>query len=359
MKVVITGGHHNSALVIAKLLINKKHQVFWIGHRYTMVGDKNDSAEYLEVTKEHIKFFSITAGKWQKRSQLLLHILRIPVGFVQSALLLLKIKPDIIMSFGGYLALPVAWCGWLLGIPVYTHEQTAVSGLANRLISPVAKIIFTSFPPRFYHYPPNKMIYTGLPLRKSIFLASTKLFNNNKQTIYITGGKQGAHAINEVIFKSLPNLAKHYNIIHQCGANSIYNDLAKGLSFKKAITAMGGKYLVKDYFFENEIGQIFLTADIVISRAGAHTIYELLALDKPAIIIPLPDSNMGESKHNAVYFYKAGLGIVLKQENLTPESLIEAISAMLKNITKYKIKNDYRVPLDAENVIIDYISEVK
>ena len=290
MKIVICGGHHNSTLLIAKALIKKKHKVFWFGHKLTMLGDKNPSAEYLEVTKEQIPFYEIKAGKWQPKYKFIPNLVRIPLGFVQSFYYLAKIKPDKIVSFGGYLALPITISGWLLGIPIITHEQTTVFGLANQIIAKFAKKVLVSFPSSLKSFPAKKVVLTGLPIRTEIFDQGKKLFTNQKKTIYITGGKQGAHVINSEVFKILPQLLEKFNIIHQCGSTSLFNDLAKAQELRKNLNTKED-YLVAPYFFEDQIGSIFKSADFVISRAGAHTLYELLYLEKPAILIPIPWSS--------------------------------------------------------------------
>ena len=115
MKIVFCGGHHNSALLVAKELQKKSNRIFWLGHKYTMAGDKNPGAEYVEVTASGIPFIEIQAGKWQPYFKFWRNLARIPVGFIQSLFWLIKIRPKLIVSFGGFLALPVAFCGWLLG----------------------------------------------------------------------------------------------------------------------------------------------------------------------------------------------------------------------------------------------------
>ncbi len=226
-KIVVCGGHHNSALVVADALREKGYQVFWLGHKYSMIGDENPSAEYLEVTQKGFPFTEIKAGKLQPRHHFFQYLLRIPLGFWQSFVSLRRIKPDLIFSFGGYLALPVVYVGWLLGIPVVTHEQTVVSGLANQLIAKVAKKVFLTYEASSKYFPQGKVVVTGLPLREGILKKGKKLFQNNKKTIYVTGGKQGAHVINEAVWAILPSLLIEFNVIHQCGSTSVFDDIKK------------------------------------------------------------------------------------------------------------------------------------
>jgi len=334
-KIVICGGHHNSALVVAETLREKGYQIFWLGHKYSMIGDKNPSAEYLEVTQKGFPFTEVKAGKFQPRYQFFHYLLRIPLGFWQSFVSLRKIKPDLIFSFGGYLALPVAYSGWLLGIPVVTHEQTTVSGLANKLIAQIAKKVFVTFESSFKHYPQSKVVWTGLP-RRDVPQKPKKYFNNQRKTIAFLGGKQGSHLINEAVFQILPQLLEKFNIIHQCGSTSLFKDIEKAKELKEKLGEKDKNYLVKEYFFEDEIGSVFQAADLVVSRAGAHTVYELLALKKPAILIPIPWSSGNEQEENAKVLVKAGLGKILPQKELEAGKLWETILEFVKNLSSKK-----------------------
>ena len=356
MRIVITGGHHNSALVIAEKLKQKGHEIIWFGHKYSMVGDKNPSAEYLEVTKKNFLFVEIRAGKWQPNSRFIKNLIKIPLGFVASFFALLKYKPDLIYSSGGYLALPVAVCGWVLKIPVATHEQTIIAGSANKLIAKFAKKTLLTYPASLNYYPAKKAKVVGMPLREEIFKGEKKYFDNNKPTIYITGGKQGAHLINEEIFNILPQLLAKFNVIHQCGSTSLFND------FKKAeeLLTDSKNYIVKDYFFSEEIGSIFKEADFVVSRSGAHIVYELLALRKPAILIPIPWSSNDEQYENAKMLQNYGLAKILPQEELGKGKLLATIlefyenlptETVLKNLPEVEKNSGDKIVVEIENIL--------
>jgi len=358
MKIVICGGHHNSALVVAEELIKKGYEVFWFGHRFSMIGDKKESAEFLEVTRKGIAFIDIKAGKFQPHSRFWRNLFRIPVGFWQSFFSLLRIKPDMIVSFGGYLALPIAWVGYLLGIPVVTHEQTTVSGLSNKLIAKVAKKIFITFPSSAKSFPKEKIVLTGLPLRKSIF-EGKKLFDNGRRTIYFTGGKQGAHIINEEVFKILPDLLKKFNVIHQCGSTTLFDDIKKAEEIKYSLGKMSENYLVKEYFFDSEIGSVFKSADFVVSRAGGHTVYELMILRKPAILIPIPWSNENEQEENAKTLVSLGLAEILSQDDLEKGNLLSRVELFSDKLEDFKLKMCLNLPKEpAEGIIIKEIEKI-
>ncbi len=358
MKIIICGGHHNSALVVAEKLKEKGNEIFWFGHKYSMLGDKNPSAEFLEVTQKGFPFVEIQAGKWQPSSRFCQNLLRIPVGFWQSYRELSRIKPDLVFSFGGYLALPVAYMAFLLGIPVVTHEQTTVAGWANRMIGVVAKKIFLTFESSGSFYPKDKVVLTGLPLRPEIFKSGKKLFRNKKKTIYITGGKQGSHAINEAVFKILPQLLERFNLIHQVGSTTLFNDIEKAREIKIGLGESGRNYLPKEYFFGEEIGSVFNSADFVVSRAGAHIVYELSALGKPAILIPLPNSSCQEQEKNAQMLKDLGLAEILPQSEVEKGELKNMIGKVAEDLKKYQPAREMKTPPDSAELMAGEIQKL-
>lgn len=356
-KIVITGGHHNSALVVAEALQDKGYEIIWFGHKFTMWGDKSPGAEYQEVTRAGFKFIEIKAGKFY-RTYHPFKLARLPFGFVQSLYYLLKFKPNLILSFGGYLATPVVIYGWLLRIPIITHEQTVVYGLANRIIGRFAKKILVSWKTSLKHFPQKKVIFTGLPLRPEIFTKQKNKydFKNNLPTIYITGGKQGSHAINQVVEELLPSLLKKYNLIHQCGSTTVHDDFSRLKEVRKKLPLkLRKRYFFKDYIFQQEIGNVFAAADLVISRAGAHITYEMAALGKPALFIPIPWAYADEQTKNAQILVEAGIAEILPQNQLTSKKLFQSIEKMINNLNQYK-KNSSQakklVKLDATQEIV-------
>lgn len=357
MKAVICGGHHTSALIIAQRLKEKGYKVLWFGNKWTMLGDNNLSAEYLEVTKEKIPFYEIKAGKFQPNFKFFCYLLRIPFGFVQSLFLLIKERPDIIVSFGGYIALPVALCGYLLGIPIVTHEQTVVFGIANKLIAKVARKIFISFPSSKNYFPPSKVVFTGLPVREEVFAEAKMIFDNGRKTIYVTGGRQGSHIINQAIFENILELISEFNIIHQCGSTTLVKDIVKANKIKEGLGDLGKNYLVKEYFFKEEISQVYRSADFFVSRAGAHTIYELLLLKKPAILIPISWSNNNEQYQNAKLLRDYGLATILLEKDLSGKKLSETIFSFAKNLSEFKLKAKIDFPKNSAELIVKEIEK--
>jgi UDP-N-acetylglucosamine--N-acetylmuramyl-(pentapeptide) pyrophosphoryl-undecaprenol N-acetylglucosamine transferase len=359
VKVVITGGHHTSALPVIEKL-KKEHpkiDICFVGHKHTLKNDTAVSLEYQEINSLGIPFYELKAGKIYGIYNPF-QIIKIISGFIKAFGLLLKIRPDAILSFGGYLAAPVVVSGWFLRIPSITHEQTVVAGYANRLISKFARKILISWESSRKYFPAEKIVYSGLPLRSEIFAAKSNkfIFDNDLPVVYITGGKTGAHNINLVIKEALPNLLSVCNVIHQCGDFQKLNDFEKLQTLYKTLENVSGKYYVTKFVMDTNIGEAFTKADIVVARSGAHTTMELLALEKPSILIPIPWVSHNEQFENAKVLEDAGLAKILPEDDLTPQSLVSTVSEMVSNIKDYKL-NDVgakkAIKQDATEIIVN------
>lgn len=369
MKIVITGGHHSSALPVIQKLRKKypQAQLYWFGHKFSAQGDKNPTLEFREITALGIPFYHIHAGKFYKTLNLR-RLAKIPYGFFQCLYLLFKLKPDAIMSFGGYLAVPVVLGGRLLGIPAITHEQTVVAGWANRLISKVAKKILISWQESEKYFPKEKTVFVGLPLREAIFelRSGNFLFKNDLPVVYITTGKIGSHIINKVVGECLVNLLGFCNIIHQTGDNSVYGDFdalekiysdvrrgarsandpadppkaGRGLSEQTRTSKQStGVYYLRKFVLEDEIGEAYSKADLVVSRSGAHTTAELLALGKKCLLIPIPWVSHNEQYENAKFLADAGLGKILPEKELLPHRLVwEIKEGLARRLSDEKVQ---------------------
>jgi UDP-N-acetylglucosamine--N-acetylmuramyl-(pentapeptide) pyrophosphoryl-undecaprenol N-acetylglucosamine transferase len=340
MKIAITGGHHSSALPVIKQLQKDGHEIIWLGHRYSVKGNKNPTLEFREITALNIRFYDLKAGKFYKTYDPV-RLLKIPLGLVQAFLILLWERPNVILSFGGYLAVPVVIAGRLQGIKSITHEQTLVAGYANKVISKFVDKILISWEASRNFFPAKKTIYSGLPLREEIFSKKPNPlhFADGLPTIYVTAGKTGSHKINETVREALPNLLVMCNIIHQCGDHSLYNDYEKLLdAYTKISGEPAGRYYLKKFVYGEEIGGIFNEADMIVSRAGAHTISEVIALEKPVLLIPIPWSSHNEQMKNAQFVVRRGLGRILEEGDLTPLSLTKEVKKMLENLGTFKLK---------------------
>jgi UDP-N-acetylglucosamine--N-acetylmuramyl-(pentapeptide) pyrophosphoryl-undecaprenol N-acetylglucosamine transferase len=270
----------------------------------------------------YIPYHAISAGKLRRYLDLknLTDIFRVGWGFLQAFAILRKLQPDVVFSKGGFVSCPVVWAAWLLRIPVVIHESDLTPGLANKLSAPFATRICYSFPETAAHLSGEKAICTGIPIRDVLRSGNPdkgrKLchFSDQKPVLLIIGGSLGAQAINEAVRAAFSTLQQDFNICHLCGAGHL----------DSAFENISG-YAQFEYVFE-ELPHLFALADVVVSRAGATTLFELLALQKPNLLIPLPlTSSRGDQILNARSFELQGFSIVLPEEQLTPETLISEV----------------------------------
>jgi UDP-N-acetylglucosamine--N-acetylmuramyl-(pentapeptide) pyrophosphoryl-undecaprenol N-acetylglucosamine transferase len=350
--IVFTGGHHNSALIIALRLRSLGYRVIWIGHKYSMAGDINPSAEFDEVTTTGIEFHELKAGKFH-RTYHPIKLLRIPYGFAQAFLLLRSIKPDLIVTFGSYLAVPVACCGWIMRIPVITHEQTLTPTLANKLISKLAKITFLTFPASKRYYPQTSAVVIGLPIGFSPHLRAKP---KKPPLLYIRGGKQGAHVLNEAVFGILEELLEKYQVVHQTGSSSVYHDFDRArIRWKGLPEILKRRYRVESYIRGTENIRLMVASSLFISRSGAHTVYEAGILGVPSLFVPYPGRTSNEQVANAQVLKKAGAAEILEQSDLSPRRLLEEIERMVNNKEYYKLhaeKAKSQFPADAQEKMV-------
>jgi UDP-N-acetylglucosamine--N-acetylmuramyl-(pentapeptide) pyrophosphoryl-undecaprenol N-acetylglucosamine transferase len=322
-KIAFTGGHHNSALVIAKVLQKEGYPIIWIGHKFTSKGDKSLSAEYQEVVRSGLSFLEIKAGKFYKKFNPL-EWLKIAFGFFQAFVYLLKERPKLIFSSGGYISVPVVIVGWFLGIPSITHEQTVVAGWANKAISPFVKKILLTHSSSLKNFSKEKSIVVGLPIRKELLDHKyNKKFD--PKLIYVSCGKQGSHTINKALFPIIPLLVKKFTVVHQTGSNTLTKDLDRARRIKEKLGDLKDRYTYAPYFFDAEAATYIRSAAIVVGRAGAHSVYELMVLGKKAVLIPIPWVSHDEQHLNAQLAEKQIGSIILEEKDLTPESLQKAI----------------------------------
>lgn len=338
LTIVITGGHATPALAVLEVFKQRGHKAIWFGEKEAHTGKaKAETLEYQVIPKMGVSFFQIFAPKFHRRDiiKTLLGIWKLPVGVGQSISLLVKIKPDVVLSFGSYLAVPVAIAAFLLGIPVITHEQTAVSGLANRIVGFFAKKIALTFASSASYFPVKKAVITGNPMRSSIFAIAKKRKSgkNKRKILYITGGSRGSRIINKVILQILPDLVKNFFVIHQCGQ----------LDYPEFEKLSKQNYEVSANYSTAQIDEILSKVDLVISRAGANTVLELAAVGIPSILIPIPNSSGDEQSRNAQELANTGLAFILPESKLTAESLLEKVRYMSLHLPKFTARaNDAR-----------------
>jgi len=328
---IITGGHHTSALALAEQLTKDGWQIIWLGHRHSQWHDKSDSAEFNEVTASGLEFINLKAGKLY-RTYHPLKLLRIPWGFIQAFWIIFNLKIKLgknlkgVITFGGYLGVPVVVCAWLFHIPCIAHEQTVIAGWANKIISFFVKKIAVSWQSSISHYPKEKVVLTGLPFRSQVIQIYKKHLPRIRNMIYITGGKQGSHIINQVIFEILPQLLKNYQVIHQTGSSTVFSDYQTALRIKASLPAdICEKYQIAEYYPADKAAEYLATVDVVISRSGAHIVQELMLFGTKSVLIPISWASHNEQSENAKLLTKNKLAIFLPESQLNGTSLTEAI----------------------------------
>ncbi len=331
MKVLITGGHITPALAVLDEL--KDCDIVIVGRQHALSSDSSDSLEYKEIVSRNLKFINLDAGRLTRVLSVssLVNILKIPLGLANAILILKKEKPDVVLTFGGYIALPIALAAHVLRIPILTHEQTIRPGSANRLIGKLAKKIFISFPVSKQYFPVSKVILSGNPVRKEVskVINQIKNFKKEKPVLYITGGSTGSHDVNSLIFKILTKLLEKFTVIHQTGSSTEYRDFDKTSMFKNE------NYFPFTHIESNLIGFVYSQSDLVISRGGANTVFELLATKKPSLIIPLPWSAFDEQQKHAEYLRSLGVAEIFDQSHPSDE-LLSSIESMFASLEKYK-----------------------
>lgn len=337
MKVLVTGAHFTPAVAtIQQLRKIKGVEIVYVGRKNTLEGDKSPSVESIELPALGVKFISLITGRLQRSFTIytIPSLLKIPIGLIQSILIILSQKPDVILSFGGYVAVPIIIVSWFFSIPIIIHEQAVIPGLANRISAFFANKIAVSFVSTFKGN--EKAIVTGNPIRQEIIAKDegARLFHpgGGKPTILMMGGNQGSHKLNLAVENCLSELLKIAFVYHQTG-DSKYQDFERLEELGK-LGQLGEKYQVMKWIGK-EYGEILQKADLVVCRAGINTLTELAQLGKPALLIPIPAK---EQKCNAGYFEKLGLAKVLPESKLSKESFLTNIKEMLKNLAGYTQK---------------------
>lgn len=379
-KIFIIGGHLTPALAVLDELQSRGYKnIFWIGIKHSQTSASSLSAEYKVIKDKNIQFINFKSGKiwrkWTKETFFygLYNLVMIPIGFIWSFLILLFYRPTLVVSFGGYLALPFVINARILGVKSVTHEQTMVIGLANKIIAKFANKILLSWNENLKQIDRkllHKVVVTGNPIRKEVLNVTTNKFNfdNKKYILYITGGNQGSNTINVNVFKILPQILENFNVIHQVGGSSLTNDLTKAKDIKESLSKeVYNDYILFDNLFNEEIGEVLNKSSLILSRSGANSVSEILALSKLSILIPIPWSSNNEQLENAKLAENAGLGLILTQDdNLKPQDILIAINrakVCLDNNTDYlgrdisvaKNSSQGKINLNAREKIVDEI----
>jgi len=349
-KIVLTGGgtagHVTPNIALLPHLKDKGYEISYIG--------SYDGIEKRLIADYEIPYYGISTGKLRRYfdPKNFTDPFRVIKGFSEAKKILKELKPDVVFSKGGFVSVPVVRAAAALKIPCIIHESDMTPGLANKLCIPVAKKVCCNFPETLAHLPNDKAVLTGSPIREELAkgnkLAAYEVcgFTSNKPVIMVIGGSLGSVAINKAVREALPSLLHDFQVVHICGKEKIDNLL---------LTTKG--YHQFEYL-KAELKDIFAMADLVISRAGANAICELLALKKPNLLIPLPaGSSRGDQILNAASFEAQGYSMVISEDDLTKELLISRIQELYCNRNSYIQAMEESEQSDSINTIMSLIEE--
>jgi UDP-N-acetylglucosamine--N-acetylmuramyl-(pentapeptide) pyrophosphoryl-undecaprenol N-acetylglucosamine transferase len=349
-KIVLTGGgsagHVTPNIALIPALKKAGYDIYYIGS-YAGIEKKL-------IEDYNIPYFGISTGKFRRYfdPKNFSDPFRVLKGFSEAKKLLKKIQPDIVFSKGGYVSVPVVRAAGALKIPYIVHESDMTPGLANKLSMSGASKICCNFPETMRLLPAEKAVLTGTPIREELGMGSAEAgrklcgFEEDKPVLMVIGGSLGAQSVNETVRFALPRLLPHFNVVHICGKEKMDN---------LKLSVPGYKQFE---YVKNELKDIFAMADIVVSRAGANSICELLALKKPNILIPLSTkSSRGDQMLNARSFEQQGFSMVIDNDDLDEDILVESIDDLYNNRDKY-IENMKNSNLhSATDTIVKLITE--
>lgn len=337
-----TAGHVTPNIALMPALKARGFEIYYIGSL--------DGIEKKLIEEIGIKYYGVSTGKFRRYFSLknLTDPFRVFKGIGEARKILKALSPDVVFSKGGFVGVPVVKAARKLGIPCIIHESDYSVGLANKLCFSAAEKICCDFPETLKSLPAEKGVLTGSPVRKELSEGNAGNgrivcgFEDGKPVLLIIGGSLGAAAVNEAVRSALPELLKKYNVIHICGkgkTDDSFNDMEGYRQF--------------DYVGRG-LADLFAAADIVISRAGANSIFELLALKKPNILIPLPGGR-GDQLLNARSFEGQGYSMVIRQEELTTDLLVSKTDELFENKESYISAMSKSTQQDAIKLIIDLI----
>ncbi len=349
-RIVLTGGgtagHVTPNIALLPGLRDAGYEISYIG--------SYEGIEKKLIEEFSIPYYGISTGKLRRylTKENLKEPYRVIKGYMEAKKLLKKLKPDVIFSKGGFVSVPVVKAAKALKIPTIIHESDMTPGLANKISIPSAWKVCCNFPETLSHLPKNKAILTGTPLRKELLEGDRLMalhftgFSANKPVIMVIGGSLGSVAVNEAVRAILPQLLENFQIIHLCGKGKIDESLKDTPGY------------IQYEYIKKELADLFALSDLVISRAGANAICELLALKKPNILIPLSKkASRGDQILNAASFEKQGFSAVLDEDTLTSEDLLATIEKVYANRQDYIDTMEAAQGVQSIDIILELIDE--
>ena len=315
-RIVLTGGgtagHVTPNMALVPKLTEEGYDIAYIG--------SYDGMERKLIEDIDLPYYGISSGKLRRYfdPKNFTDPFRVLKGYFEAKKILKKLRPNVVFSKGGFVTVPVVIAARRLHIPVIIHESDITPGLANKLSIPSASRVCCNFPETIEHLPKGKAVLTGSPIRQELFQG------RRDQGLLIIGGSLGSVAINNAIRSNLDELLKTYQLIHLCGKGNLDQSLE------------GRKGYRQFEYVKDDLKHYFACADIIVSRAGANAICELLALRKPNILIPLGlNASRGDQILNAKSFEKQGYSYVLQEEDVTTDTLLNAVNTVYKNRQTY------------------------
>ena len=322
-RIVLTGGGTAGHVTPNLALIPRLLEAGWEVH---YVGEEDGVEQKLVKDIPGVTYHRVTCGKLRRYFDVrnFSDPIRVIKGVRQASKLMKRLNPNIVFSKGGFVSVPVVYGARLNKVPVVIHESDMTPGLANKLSAPFAKLVLCTFP-EAAKLMGDKGVYTGTPIRPEILSGSREKglrtfgFSDGRPVLMVTGGSSGAQAINKVVREALPKLLDSFQVLHLCGPGNA----------DEALEGTAG--YVQCEYLDREMADAYACANILVSRAGSNTLCEILALRKPALLIPYPKgASRGDQIVNARSFEKRGLSHVLMQEDLSAETLCSAVVKLYK-----------------------------
>lgn len=350
-KIILTGGgtagHVTPNIALIPELKKRGYEIHYIG-------SKTGIEKQLIEEDKSIKYYGISSGKLRRYFDVknFTDPFRVLKGFQEAKAIIKDIKPDVVFSKGGFVTVPVVIAADKCKVPCIIHESDMTPGLANKICIPHAVKVCTNFPEAANGIGHDKAVVTGTPIRKEMF-SGNKIagldflgFTANKPVLMVVGGSLGAAAINVLIRDALPDLLTKYQVVHLCGKGKVDESLKDVEGYRQF------EYIKK------EMADLMAAADLIVSRAGANAICEILALNKPNLLIPLPAaSSRGDQELNAESFERQGFSRVTKEEELTTSRLIEEIDALYAERDTYIQKMKENSQADSISIITNLINQ--
>ncbi len=331
MKIFITGGHLTPALGFMEYALSVPGvELVFAGRKWAQQELSQISYEEQEVLGLGVRFVAFETGKAIVRANFIEAITQTSLffrGLWQSWRLLAQEKPDVLLSFGSYMAVPFALMAYVMGIPVVTHEQTSVVGVANQIVAKLARKVAISFSSSSRFFSSQKVVLTGNPIRDALLSSQTVPPSwlppaNTRPIFYLSGGSQGSRTLNELLVSVLPELLTKYLVVHQYGRG---NDAQSQLASSSLSADQRSSYISQARFDVSDLAWIYRHAQVVMTRSGANTVHELLATHRPAIFIPLFFAHHNEQLANAQSIVDGGGGLLLSQDKLSETTFWEVL----------------------------------